>query len=147
MLATSALALALPRVNSQAPDWVLANAQGDFVSFYEDSEGQPSLLLLWTTACEQTCRSHFTQMQQQAQRAGVKTYLLLVSTHLPSAEPAELPDRPAPLFNAQAVGRFYGIHNLPSWVLIDHHKTIIQSGALNADSPSQLPPLLDALAP
>ncbi|UTA48192.1 hypothetical protein L1F30_01310 [Simiduia sp. 21SJ11W-1] len=139
-LITPALACAQQTLHGQAPDWLLSNAQGEYVSFYEDSDNQASLLMFWTPTCKKRCLAAMEQLNQQAQAAGIKTYLLLNSAHTQQSELPALPTAMAPLFKAHAVGKHYGVRGQPTWVLVDGEKNILQ----NARVGSQAEPL-DAL--
>lgn len=135
-LIASAALQAQQRVTSQAPNWLLSDSAGEYVSFYEDSGKQASLLLFWTPACGRACLAQMQRLQQEALESNVKPYLLLVSAHTPGSTLPELPSALAPLFNAQAVGRHYGVRGQPTWVLVNAEKTVLQTARFNADTPT-----------
>lgn len=134
-------AIALPalgqeRLQGQAPDWLLSNAEGDYVSFYEDSGSSPSLMLFWTPTCKRQCLAAMEQLHSAAQQAGIKSYLLMNSSHTRYSELPPLPAQLAPLFKAHAVGRHYGVRGEPTWVLVDRHKNILKNARIDGAVPA-----------
>ncbi|MBB3166847.1 TlpA family protein disulfide reductase [Simiduia aestuariiviva] len=122
-------------LHGQAPDWLLSDAQGDYVSFYEDSANQPSLLVFWTPTCRAKCVDAMERLNDQAHAQGIKTYLLLNSGHTRHSELPTLPARMTPLFKAHAVGRHYGVRGQPTWVLVDGKKNILNNARVGGAQP------------
>lgn len=117
--------LSLAQNLQQVPDWLLDNQRGDTLSFYKDSEGQASLLVFWTPACDLTCRKEINHWFKRARQQKLKAYLLVGSKMTAQTQWDELPSD-IPLFtNARSVNRYYGATEQPKIVLINQHKEIV----------------------
>ncbi|MDN3638169.1 hypothetical protein QWY82_05015 [Simiduia curdlanivorans] len=108
-----------------APDWLLVEQSGQTISFYNDSQGQASLLFFWTPACDQSCNTEVTQLYQQAQRLQVKMYLLKTTPGWRQSPLGELPNELQQLNNALSVSRHYGVNTQSKVILVNQRKQIV----------------------
>lgn len=108
-----------------APDWLLVAQSGQTISFYKDSQGQPSLLFFWTPACDHICNRKVAELYQHAKQQNLKMYLLKTTPVWRQQPLEQVPDELQQLDNALSVSRFYGVTRQSKIVLVNQHKEII----------------------
>lgn len=126
----------------QAPNWLLQDAQGQYLSFYDDSAERPALLIFWTPDCAQLCQQNIVELQRSnaslalQQRANL--YLLPTGDYWNSQSYNALPAAITRLSDASSVGRFYQVGKQSKAVLVGRDKQVLAQQPLNEDKDTLL---------
>ncbi len=114
-------------VGDMAPDWILPNTAGDHISFYEDSQGKPAVLLFWATWCPY-CREvmpELASLRAELDADAVKFYALNIWEDDDPAAYLERNSLPFDLLlKADMVAKRYGVQGTPGLMVIDANKTV-----------------------
>lgn len=110
-----------------APDWILPNAEGQHISFYQDSQDHAAVILFWATWCPYCAElmPKLQDLQQELQGKKVKFYALNVW------EEGDAPGYMAKhgydftlLLNADMVAKRYHVKGTPGLVVVDADKNL-----------------------
>lgn len=113
-----------------AENWQLENNKGEVVDYYEDSEGEVSIILFWATWCPY-CSSlmpHLEVINRKYRSKGLKFYAINIKED-GKIEPIKyFEDRKysyIQLLNGDDVAKLYGVKGTPGVYVIDREKKVV----------------------
>lgn len=133
LLLIASVLLASVSLAETAPNWILPDANDKSVSFYEDAQNHPVLLIFPSPGCNQTCVNNLTHWAQTAAELQIKTYWLSRGR-----SPALAPEGTIQLYNARPVARKYGAINSSRVVLVNGEQKMVWSGPAQSEPTSVL---------
>lgn len=120
---------AAPKVQTgdQAPDWILTAIEGKDISFYEDSAGQPAVLVFWATWCRgcPELMNAIDQLRETYSEEDLRVYALNIWEDGDPMEYLRSRSYDFPVFlNGDLVAKRYGVRGAPAVFLVDGDKTL-----------------------
>lgn len=114
-------------VGETAPNWILPNSQGQHVSFYQDSESKPAVILFWATWCPYCAAlmPKLHELQQELANDDVAFYALNVWEEGDAVGyMAKHEYQFTLLLNADTVAKHYRVKGTPGLMVVDKDKVI-----------------------
>lgn len=136
-------------VGAQAPNWVLADVDGQPVSLYQQAEsGNTTVMVFFASWCGkcQKLLPYLNQLQRQTVDEPLRFYLLNIWEDPDPAAIAEIEPTDIPiLLRAENVARRFQVETTPGVVVVGPEKTVLYkrvSGTSVEDTVTQLKDLL-----
>lgn len=114
-------------VGDQAADWVLLDQEGKTVSFYQDSNQRPAVLLFWASWCSACAEllPELNALQQQLEQEDIRFYALNIWEDAASSSYLENNDFGFTLLlNADRVAKRYKVRRTPGLFVVNPDKSI-----------------------
>lgn len=115
------------KVSELAPDWILPNSRGEHISFYQDSGGQPAVLLFWATWCPYSAElmPKLQELRNELANHNVKFYALNIwEDGNPIAHMKENEFDFTLLLDADQVAKRYKVRGTPGLFVVNGDKSI-----------------------
>lgn len=110
-----------------APNWILPTPSGEPLSFYQDSESQPSVLLFWATWCPfcQKLMPELEVLRRSLKQAPVRFYALNIWENGDSVNHMRKHDFGfTQLLRADMVAERYGVIGTPGLFVVGSDKKV-----------------------
>jgi len=114
-------------LGDRAPDWILQNSQGDYVSFYRDSGDRAAVLLFWASWCRYCAEllPELAELKQQLDKDDVKFYAINIWE---DGNPVAYFNRHdynfTLLLKGDMVAKRYDVSSTPGLIVVDADKTV-----------------------
>ncbi|MCW8195022.1 TlpA family protein disulfide reductase [Proteobacteria bacterium 005FR1] len=125
-------------LGDRAPDWMLSDSEGEPVSFYQHSDGQPAVVLFWATWCPNCAElmPRLEKLRKELASSDVRFYALNIwEDGDPVAHMENEGFDFTLLLNADSVAKRYRVRGTPGLFVMNRDKAItyVRAGNSSAD--------------
>lgn len=115
------------KVGDRAADWILVDQEGKTVSFYQDSNQRPAVLLFWASWCSSCAEllPELNALQEQLEQQDIRFYALNIWEDAAPSSYVESNDFDFTLLlNADRVAKRYKVRRTPGLFVVNADKSI-----------------------
>lgn len=125
-------------VGDAAPDWILADSQDEFITFYKDSEDKAAVILFWATWCQYCVElmPRLDALKAELKTQDIQFYAINIWEDAdPIAYMAKENFDFTLLLQGDMVAKRYGVNGTPGLMVIGPDKTIryVRAAGTNPD--------------